>query len=167
MKRPERRSQARPAPLFSRGAGFFARSASPCVESVWLVRSSTWSLALAFPLGRSRGCGFRNLPQSGRLCHTGRGRELQRSGFLEAITDAIQRLDHVEGVVHRLELLAQTLDVAVDRAVIHIDLVVVSGIHQRVAALDHARPAGQGLEDEEFGDREGDGIALPGAGMAL
>src|SRR6478736_5162580 len=39
---------------------------------------------------------------------------LRESAFLEAVTDAIERLDHVEIVVGRLELLAQPLDVAVD-----------------------------------------------------
>src|SRR2546423_7641962 len=40
------------------------------------------------------------------------------SAFLEAVADAIKRLDHVEVVVRRLELLAQPLDVAVDGAVV-------------------------------------------------
>ena len=38
-----------------------------------------------------------------------------------------------------LELLAQPLDVAVDGAVVDIDLVVVGRIHQGVAAFHHAR----------------------------
>ena len=49
-----------------------------------------------------------------------------------------------------LELLAQPLDVAVDGAVVDIDLVVIGGVHQRVAALHHAgaaapAPAGSGI----------------------
>jgi len=49
--------------------------------------------------------------------------------FLKAIADAVQRLDHVELLVARLELLAQPFDVAVDGAVVDIDLIVVGGIH--------------------------------------
>jgi len=42
-------------------------------------------------------------------------------GFLEAVSDAVERFDHLEIVVHHLELLAQPLDVAVDGAVVDID----------------------------------------------
>src|SRR3954466_14092711 len=38
----------------------------------------------------------------------------RESAFLEAVTDAVERLDHVEVVVGLLELFAQALDVAVD-----------------------------------------------------
>src|SRR6185312_9581901 len=60
------------------------------------------------------------------------------SDFLEAVADAVKRLDHFEVVVDHLEFLAQPLDVAVDGAVVDIDLVVIGGIHQRIAALHHA-----------------------------
>src|SRR6516225_156969 len=96
------------------------------------------------------------------------GRQTPRaSHFFEPITDAIERFDHVEVVVGPLELLAQPLDVAVDGAIVHVDLVVVGGIHQRVAALDHAGPAGERLQDQELGDRERHWLILPGAGVAL
>src|SRR6478735_5100024 len=42
------------------------------------------------------------------------------SGFLETVADAVQGLDHLEIVVHHLELLAQPLDVAVDGAIVDI-----------------------------------------------
>src|SRR5215217_9043421 len=64
------------------------------------------------------------------------------SGFLEAVADAVERLDHLELVVDDLELLAQPLDVAVDGAVVDIDLVVIGRLHERVAALDDARALG-------------------------
>src|SRR6478672_9180666 len=92
---------------------------------------------------------------------------LRESAFLEAVTDAIERLDHVEIVVGRLELLAQPLDVAVDGPVIDIDLIVIGGVHQSVAALHHAGPARERLQDEEFGDRERHRFVLPSAGVAL
>ena len=46
--------------------------------------------------------------------------------FAETVADPIQRFDHVEVVIDRLELLAKPLDVAVDRAIIDIDLLVIS-----------------------------------------
>src|SRR6266550_3285583 len=57
------------------------------------------------------------------------------SAFLETVADAVKRLDHVEIVIGSLELLAQPLDVAVDGAVVDIDLIVIGRIHQRVPAL--------------------------------
>ena len=50
-------------------------------------------------------------------------------------------------VVRSLELLAQPLDMAVDCAVVDIDLIVVGGVHERVAALHHARAAGKRLQN--------------------
>src|SRR5207244_1039017 len=70
------------------------------------------------------------------------------SAFLETVADAVQRLDHVEIVIGRLELLAQPLDVAVDGAVVDIDLIVVGRVHQRIAAFHDAGPARKCLQDE-------------------
>src|SRR5690242_9663451 len=47
------------------------------------------------------------------------------SSLLEAISNAIERFDHLEVVVDLLELLAQALDMAVDGPVVDIDLVVI------------------------------------------
>src|SRR5262249_31163762 len=69
--------------------------------------------------------------------------------FAEPLTDAVKRLDHVEIVVSHFEFLAQPLDVAVDRPVIDIDLLVIGRIHQRVAALDHAGAERQRMQDQE------------------
>src|SRR3954466_7660461 len=101
-------------------------------------------------------------PSSGGLAR-GEG----ASAFLEAIADAVERLDHFEVRIGDLELLAQPLDVAVDGAVVDIDLVVIGGVHERVAALHHAGTLRQRLQDQELGHRERDGLALPGAGVAL
>src|SRR5215475_11318857 len=46
----------------------------------------------------------------------------RESGFLEAIPHAVERFDHLEIIVHDLEFLAQPFDVAVDGAVVDIDL---------------------------------------------
>src|SRR5687768_12393356 len=61
------------------------------------------------------------------------------SALLEPVADPVEGFDGVETVVDRLELLAQSLDVAVDRAVIDIDLVVIGRIHQGIAALHDPR----------------------------
>src|ERR1700761_3902244 len=69
------------------------------------------------------------------------------SDFLEAIAYAVQGLDHLELVIGHFELLAKPLDVAVDGAVIDIDLIIIGSIHQRVAAFHDARALGERLKD--------------------
>src|SRR6188474_3386573 len=132
---PARRSQpsGRRQP-FSPGLISATRSRSRSSEaSSWFrlesgcVRSSN---------GRAAGCDapsclYASTP-SGRMCRSALPPGERRSGFLEAIADAVQRLDHLEIVVDHLELLAQPLDVAVDGAVVDIDLVVIGRVHQRV-----------------------------------
>src|SRR5690606_28960804 len=85
----------------------------------------------------------------------------------ETIADAIERFDHFEIVVNRLELLAQTLDMAVNRAVIHIDLLIISRIHEGVTTFHHSGTLCQRMKDQEFGDGQRDRFALPGASVAL
>src|ERR1044071_1486808 len=70
----------------------------------------------------------------------------------KAVPDAIKRLDRAELAVDGAELAAHALDVAVDGAVVDIDVVLIGDVHQLIAGLHHARPLGQGLEDQEFGD---------------
>ncbi len=89
------------------------------------------------------------------------------SRFAESVADSIKRLDHLEVVVDDLELLAQPLDVAVDGAVVDIDLLIISRIHQRITAFHHARPLCQRMQDEELGDGQYHRLALPGAGVAF
>src|SRR5215469_11780286 len=86
---------------------------------------------------------------------------LPRSGLLETVADAVERLDHVEGVVDGLELLSQPLNVAVNGAIVDIDLIVVGRIHESVAALDHPGPGRQCLQDQKFSDRKGHSFGLP------
>src|SRR5258707_200997 len=124
---PGRRGDASPGRSVSPG-----RWASAAAEAVCTVRSSTLVISLKARRPKA-GLISRTLSQSpGAVIRGG-------SSFLEAIAHAVERLDHVEGVVNDLEFLAQALDVAVDRAVVDIDLVVVGGIHQGVATFHHAR----------------------------
>src|SRR3546814_13317811 len=60
------------------------------------------------------------------------------------------------------EFTAQALDVAVDRAVVDVDVLAVGRIHQLVAALHHARAQRHGFEDQEFGDGQRHRLAVPG-----
>src|SRR5258708_10154666 len=53
-----------------------------------------------------------------------------QSGFLEAVANAVKGFDHLEIVVDDLEFLAQPLDVAVDGAIVDIDLIVIGRVHQ-------------------------------------
>ncbi len=52
---------------------------------------------------------------------------------------------------------------AVDGAVIDVDVLAVGGIDELVAALDHAGPGRERLDQQELGHRELDGLAVPGA----
>ena len=56
---------------------------------------------------------------------------------------------------------------AVDRAVVHVNLIIIGGVHQRVPAFHYAGAMGQCLQDEEFGHGQGDVLAVPGATVAL
>jgi hypothetical protein len=89
------------------------------------------------------------------------------STLLEPIANTIKGLDHVKFRVGGHELLAQPFDVAVDGPIIDIDLVIVGRIHQGIAAFDDARTAGERLQNQEFGHRQGDVGALPGARMTF
>src|SRR6266550_4238291 len=137
---------------------------SPVLSSATRSRSGSSEASSWFRLesscvrssnGRAAGCDapllwFYASTPNGRMCQSARPPGKRRSGFLEAIADAVQRLDHLEIVVDHLELLAQPLDVAVDGAVVDIDLVVIGRVHQRVAAFHHARPARERLQDQEL-----------------
>jgi transposase len=92
---------------------------------------------------------------------------LAASHLLEPITYTIERFDHVEVVVRCFEFLPQAFNMTVDRAVIDIDLIVVGGVHEGIAALDHPGPARKCLQNEELSDRERHVFVLPGAGVTL
>src|SRR4029077_17591392 len=88
------------------------------------------------------------------------------SAVAVSIADAIKGFDLAEFGVDRLELLAQALDVAVDRTIVDVDMLAVSRIHQLVAVFDVARPLRQGFEDQELGHGQLDRLILPGALMS-
>src|SRR3954465_5794141 len=107
------------------------QSASPALSSAMRSRSGSSEASSWFRLGsgcvrssngRAAGCdapfcnSYASTPY-GRMCQSALPPGERRSGFLEAIADAVQGLDHLEIVVDHLELLAQSLDVALDAAV--------------------------------------------------
>src|SRR5437763_16138987 len=105
----------------------------------------------------------------GRL--TGAGSDARSGpGFVSAvavsITDAIEGFDLAEFGIDRLELLAQALDVAVDRAVIDVDMLAIGRVHQLIAVFDVTRTLRLRFEDQELGHRQFDGFAVPGALLA-
>src|SRR3712207_3285337 len=80
-----------------------------------------------------------------------------RSSLLgKTIAYAVEGLDRLELGIGGPELAPQALDVAVDGAVVDIDVVLVGDVHQLVARLDHAGTLGERLEDHELGHRQGD-----------
>src|SRR5487761_17990 len=88
-------------------------------------------------------------------------------GLVVAVTisDAIQGFDLGKVSVDGLELLPQALDVAVDGAIVDVDVLAIGAVHQLVAALDVAGPDRERLQDQEFRDRQVDVLALPRALM--
>src|SRR5687768_6175540 len=80
----------------------------------------------------------------------------------KAVSDAIKRPDRLEAAVDLAELAPHALDVAVDGAVVDIDVVLISDVHQLVARLHDAGPLRQRLQDHEFGHGQGDVLAVPG-----
>src|SRR5436190_22307591 len=105
----------------------------------------------------------------GRLTGAGSGAR-SGPGFVSAvavsITDAIESFDLAEFGIDRLELLAQALDVAVDGAVIDVDMLAIGRVHQLIAIFDVPRTLRQRFEDQELGHRQLDGFAVPGTLMS-
>src|SRR6185437_7690784 len=83
-----------------------------------------------------------------------------------AIAHPIEGFDLAEGLIDRLELLAQALDVAVDGPVIDVDMLAIGAVHELVAALDVSGAKRERFKDQEFGDGQIDIGAMPGALMA-
>src|SRR3954463_9433821 len=86
--------------------------------------------------------------------------------LVESISDAIECLDCIEVGVTGTEFPADSLDVAVDRAVVDINVVAISDIEQLVAGFYHSRALRQRFEDQEFGDGQRDVLAVPADLMA-
>jgi hypothetical protein len=87
--------------------------------------------------------------------------------LLESIPHTIQGLDNIEVVIHDLKFLAKALDVAVDRPVIDIDLIVIGRIHERVAAFNNTWPLRQRLQNEKLRHCERDLLPVPNASVPL
>ena len=51
---------------------------------------------------------------------------------------------------------------AIDGAIVDEHVFVIGGVHQLIAAFDHAEALGERFEDQEFGDRERDRLPAPG-----
>ena len=67
--------------------------------------------------------------------------------FRKSVADAVKRVDLVEIIVNGFEFFAQAFDVTVDGSIIDIDLIVIGGVHEGVAALNHAGTLGKRLKD--------------------
>src|SRR5438477_2171298 len=69
--------------------------------------------------------------------------------FVETVSDAIEGVDCIKFGSLCAELAADSLDVAVDGAVVDIDVVAIGHIEQLVTAFYDTRPLCQRLEDQE------------------
>src|SRR3546814_8915241 len=68
----------------------------------------------------------------------------------ETVADAIEGFYRLETGVHHPKLLAQPLDVAVDRPIVNIHVILIGSIHQLVAELHEAGPLGEGPKVHEL-----------------
>src|SRR3989344_9370914 len=66
----------------------------------------------------------------------------------ETVAGAIQGIDSGKFGIDLAELAPQPLDMAVDGAVVDIDIVLIGRGHQLVAALDDTGPRSQRLQDQ-------------------
>src|SRR6478672_8152460 len=87
------------------------------------------------------------------------------SFFSKTVSDSVKRLDPLEAGVDGAKLAPQPLDVAVDRAVVDIDVFLIGDVHQLVARLYDAGTLRQRLQDHEFGDSQRHVLAVPGDAM--
>src|SRR5689334_18310847 len=76
-------------------------------------------------------------------------RRSSSSLFVEAVSDPIERVDRIEARFDGSELAPNSLDVAVDGAVVDIDIVAIGDVEQLVTGFYDTRPLGERLEDHE------------------
>src|SRR5690242_3885496 len=84
--------------------------------------------------GRVRGL----VAAAGAACPSTGATARRGSAVAVAISDAIKRFDLREARVYGLEFLTQALDVAVDGAIVDIDVLAIGAVHELVAALHMA-----------------------------
>ena len=87
--------------------------------------------------------------------------------FAVPVAEAVDGLDRVEARIEVQELPAQPLDVAVDRALADVRVLGVALLHELAARLDVAGMAGERLQEQELGDGQRHGGAVPLRGVAL
>src|SRR5215213_7119599 len=71
--------------------------------------------------------------------------------LVESVSDAIEGFDGIERRVDGAELAPDALDVAVDGAVVDIDIVAIGDVEQLVARFYDSGALGEGFEDQELG----------------
>ena len=81
------------------------------------------------------------------------------------VTDTVEGVDLCEVWIDGFEFFPDALDVAVDGSVVDIGLVVISCIHQLVAAFHMAGPECQRLEKQKLGYGKNDLRAIPCTGL--
>src|SRR5690606_4645291 len=79
----------------------------------------------------------------------------------KTVSGTIKGRDRIEIGVDLAKFAAQTLDMAVDGAIVDIDIVLIGRIHQLVATAYDSRAAGKRFESQEFGDGERYILAVP------
>src|SRR5437868_10919565 len=83
------------------------------------------------------------------------------SWLVEPVSDAIERVDRVEGGIDGAELAPDALDVTVDGAVVDIDIIAIGDVEQLVARFYDPWPLGQRFEDHKLGDGQANNAFVP------
>src|SRR5437868_3711023 len=83
------------------------------------------------------------------------------SWLVEPVSDAIERVDRVEGGIDGAELAPDALDVAVDGAVVDIDIVAIGDVEQLVAGFYDSGALRQRSENQELGHGQADSQSVP------
>ena len=83
-----------------------------------------------------------------------------------SVPDPIKGFYLCEILVSFSEFSTKALDVAIDGAVVNIDILAVRRVDQLITVLDVTRVSRQRLDDKEFGYRQIDLITFPGAKVA-
>src|SRR3569623_2129576 len=97
-----------------------------------------------------------------RSVHRSRQRGPCSSSFLgKSVPHAVKRLARLELALDLPELASQPLDMAVDGAIVDIDIFLIGDVHQLVARLHHPWALGERLQDHELGNGERDVAAGP------
>src|ERR1700737_2695272 len=85
----------------------------------------------------------------------------------EPVTHSIKRFDHVKALVDGPKPVPQPLDVAINGALVNIELLIVRSAQERVATLNCIGSTRERLEDQELCDCQRYRVTFPSTRLAF